>query len=422
MINRLKPKSEFSRNILTLITGTTIAQAITVVISPILTRIYTPEDFGIFALYMSIVCIVATIATGQYEMAILLPKKDSDALHIVILSVLIAFIISLLILIIVFFFNAPITKILNNEEISKWLYFAPLSIFLIGLYQSLNYWFNRKKYYKTLAKNKILQTSSTASMNLTMGFSGLGSSGLLLSSIFGQIIAIFFLAKNIQREDHIFSKKINRTKTCYLAKKYINCPKFLIAAGFINTLSVQSPVLLLSTFYQSTVIGFYMLIQRIIGLPMSMIASSVADVFRQKASYEYAHNGECRQTYLVTFKKLFLLALIPFILFYMIAPDLFSFVLGKEWESSGEYAQLLTPMFFLQFITTPLANMFIVAEKQRENLYWQIFSLAIVGSSLLLGGVLFDDIKITFMFFSTAYSIAYVVNGIMSYKFSKGIE
>ena len=87
MINKLKPKSEFSRNVLTLMTGTTIAQAIPIAISPILTRIYTPEEFGIFALYMAFISIGAAIVTGKYEMAILLPKRNEYAKYLVVISI-----------------------------------------------------------------------------------------------------------------------------------------------------------------------------------------------------------------------------------------------------------------------------------------------------------------------------------------------
>ena len=133
MIKRLKPKSEFSRNIITLMTGTSIAQAIPVAVSPILTRIYTPEDFGIFALYMSVVSIMAIFATGKYDLAIMMPEKDDDAVNIVILSTSITTIVSILTLIVVIIFNENIAFLLGNESIKNWLYLAPVSIFLTGI-------------------------------------------------------------------------------------------------------------------------------------------------------------------------------------------------------------------------------------------------------------------------------------------------
>ena len=127
MLNKLKPKSEFSKNVLTLMTGTTIAQAIPIAISPILTRIYTPEDFGVLALFVAITTIFGTIANARYELAIMLPKKDEDAINIFALGFIITCFISLILLILVLVFNDYFTKLLGNDEISFWLYFVPIA-------------------------------------------------------------------------------------------------------------------------------------------------------------------------------------------------------------------------------------------------------------------------------------------------------
>ena len=152
-----KPKSEFTRNVLTLMTGTTIAQAIPIAISPILTRIYTPEDFGIFALYISIASILSLIATGRYELAIMLPTKDKDAVNIVALSLFISFFVSFIALLIVSIFNTQITSLLGNPDISSWLYFIPLTVLFTGIYQSFNYWSNRKKSIKDWLQVKLFK-------------------------------------------------------------------------------------------------------------------------------------------------------------------------------------------------------------------------------------------------------------------------
>jgi O-antigen/teichoic acid export membrane protein len=144
LMQRLKLKSEFTRNVLTLMTGTTIAQAIPIAISPILTRIYSPEDFGVFALFVAITSIFGTIANGRYELAIMLPKKDEDAINIFALGFIITTFISLLLLILVLIFQDKIVDILKNEDIRVWLYFVPLAVFFVGLYNILNYFNNRK--------------------------------------------------------------------------------------------------------------------------------------------------------------------------------------------------------------------------------------------------------------------------------------
>ena len=150
MLKRFKPKSEFNRNILTLLTGTTIAQAIPIAISPILTRIYTPEDFGIFAIFLAITLIIGSIANGRYELAIMIPKKDEDAINIFALGFIITTSISLLLLVLVLIFQRYFIFLLKNEEIGVWLYFVPISVFFFGIFNILNYFNNRKKNYKDI--------------------------------------------------------------------------------------------------------------------------------------------------------------------------------------------------------------------------------------------------------------------------------
>jgi len=420
MFSKLKPKSEFSRNVLTLMTGTTIAQAVPIAISPILTRIYTPEDFGVFALYMAIAAIISVIATGRYEMAIMLPKKDESAVNIVVLSVIISFFVSFITFLMVYIFNSQITNLLGNQEISNWLYFIPITVLLTGIYQSFNYWSNRKKEYKRLAISRVVQSGTTATSNLSMGYSGFGSIGLILGGVIGQSIATSVLGRLIYKEDKNIFKRVTKLKVLAVAKRYIKFPKFLILAHGMNALSGQSPILLLSSLFNVSVVGFYMIVQRVVGLPMSIIASAISDVFRQKASVEYINNGNCKDIFKSTFKKLLLIAIIPFIFFYIYAPELFAFVFGKEWKVAGEYAQILTPMFFLQFATSPLSSMFMIAEKQQLDLYWQIFLLIITVLAILTGKYLYDNIESTLLLFSLGYSTAYIINIFMTYKFAKG--
>ena len=142
--------NEFNRNVVTVMTGTTIAQAIPIAIMPILTRLYTPEEFGIFALYVAIASIFGVIATARYELAIMLPKKDSEAANLFNLSIIITFIISLFTLLFVLIFHQPLINLIGNPEIGKWLYFIPLTVLFTGLYQTLNYWSSRKKNFLIL--------------------------------------------------------------------------------------------------------------------------------------------------------------------------------------------------------------------------------------------------------------------------------
>ena len=139
MNNQFKPQSEFSQNVLTLMTGSTLSQAIPIAVSPILTRLYKPEDFGLYAIFVAIITIIGTIVSGRYELAIILPKKDEDAINIFGLGILITIFITVLTAILVFVFNDSIVYLLNNQEMKYWVYLVPVSVFLAGCHNQLIY-------------------------------------------------------------------------------------------------------------------------------------------------------------------------------------------------------------------------------------------------------------------------------------------
>ena len=401
-------------------TGTTIAQAIPIAISPILTRIYTPQDFGVFALYMSVASILSVVATGRYELAIMLPKKDEDAINIVALSIMIAFFVSFMALLIVFFFNTQITNLLGNSEISSWLYFIPITVLLTGIYQSFNYWSNRKKHYKRLATSRVIQSGTTATTNLGMGFSGFGSAGLILSSLIGQGIATSVLGKIIFNDDHTFLKKIKKQKVYGLAKKYIEFPKYSIISDLLTVLNTQVSVLFLAKLFSLSKVGFFSFVSRVVNVPISILSSSIGDVFRQEAAVCYVKNNECKIIYISTLQKLFVIGIIPFIILYLYAPLLFETVFGKAWGEAGLYAKIISPMLFLQFISSPLSMIYYIAQKQ---LYYLLFIIFMFSSSIILFITAFV-FKLNIMqyleLYSLTYGFFYLINIVIGYYISKG--
>jgi len=416
MISKLKAKSEFTRNVLTLMTGTTIAQAIPIAISPILTRIYTPEDFGVFALYMSLLMIFGNLAAGRYEMAILLPKNNTDAKHIVVVAIILSFITSLIFFFLIVLFHKQIMGVLDNNNISIWLYLLPLNIFLFSVASILYYWYNRKKEYKTLANNQILKSSVQGIVNLLVGYFGKITAGLIFGTLLGTFISVIYLFQKVKNDfdKFIFSKY----RAILLLKKYQKFPKFLILSNFLESLSNQLPILLISSFFGITIVGFYALSQRIVKIPLMFMGSSISSVFRQKASKLLVTTGSCRVLYLNTLKKLFILGTIPFIIFYFIAPDMFRVVFGEEWKVTGEYAQLLTPLFYLEFIIYPLRIMFIVAEQQAYTVYIQIYAIISVCIAFTVGNYYFHSIEASLVILTILYAIKNIYELVMSYRFT----
>lgn len=419
VLRGLSFKSGYVRNIATLMTGTALAQAIPIAISPILTRLYSPEDFGIFALYMAIVSIVSVAVTGRYEMAILLPKKDGDAFNIMVLAMGLSCTVSGLLFLLVVLFNQSLTELLGMPGLSRWLYWVPASTLLVGVYQSLNYWSNRKGHYRRLAVSRVTQSGSSAMVQLGGGYAGSGAAGLVGGQLIGQTLSSVVLGKLIYKDDRAEIGKITKPRLVAMARKYSNFPKYLIAAHGINIASSQMPVILLGMLFNTATAGFYTLTQRVMGAPMSLIAGAIGDVFRQEASQSYIQQGSCKEIYQKTLKRLVLIAAPLSVLFFFVAPWVFGFVFGPAWHVSGEYAQILTPVLFFGFVVSPLSSMFMIAEKQRVDLAWQVCFFIAVGGSFFIG-MFFSSAKVSLMAFSLAYSVMQIVSGLISYRLAAG--
>lgn len=400
-------------------TGTGLAQAIPIAVSPLLTRLYEPEDFGIFGLYMAVASIAAVVITGRYELAILLPRRDRDALHIVALAAGLSLVLSFGLLLLILIFQQALIGLFENQELVTWLYWVPASTFFTGVYQSCSYWCNRKALYKRIAVNKTIQSGNASVTQLGGGYMGAGFSGLVAGQLLGQAVSLVGLARGIWREHRLELGRLNQKRMVLLAKKYVNFPKYLIVAHGFNTAAGQLPVLLTNGLFGASVAGFYTLTQRVLGAPMSLVASAVGDVFRQEASESYIQNGECLSLYKRTFLRLLYISLAPFLVFFLLAPSLFAWVFGESWRVAGEYAMILTPMYFMQFVTSPLSAMFVIAQKQKLDLLWQV-SLVVSTSIAFVSGFLLGHVVWALVLFSACYSVMYAINGYMTYGFAKG--
>jgi O-antigen/teichoic acid export membrane protein len=415
MFKKIVPQSEFAKNVITLVTGTAIAQAIPLAISPILTRLYSPDDFGVFALYLSISSVLSVIATGRYEFAITLPAKDEDAVQILWLSCAISFIVSLITFIIILLFNSDIATALGNERIAIWLYAIPVTVFLSGICQSFNYWFNRKRKYSKLSKNRVIQTMSSSSVNLSVGYVSKGGTfGLIVGNVIGQIASAIFFIHSFFNKNSENKFNFKKPKVIALAKRYRNFPKYDVMASFFNISSNQITHIFYNSFFSSVIAGYFYLTQKIIQVPVTLIAGAIQDVFKMEIVTVHLKNGDTRNLFLKTAKKLFLLALLPTIVIYFFAVDLFALVFGEEWRVAGEYAKIFTPVFFLRFISFPLSYMLYVKEKQLYNIIGQFLLLTAVVITFILGK---DSESInTVVALSWIYSIFYILYFIMSFN------
>lgn len=421
MIKRIKNifgrQSEFTKNVLILVSGTAIAQLLPILASFILTRLYTPEDFGVFTLIISLIAFGSVFITGRYEVAIILPKEEKEAQDLAVISSSLGLGSSLIFFLFIFFFREQFASWIGlRVEFSFWLYWVPLLIFLTAQQKILDFVVNRQQKFGTLAKNRIGRSVTLTGTQLSLGFAKF-SGGLIVGNFLATIYSVLFLLyrQSWKLKDLSF-KNLGPT-----AKKYIKFPKFSLAADTINSFSNHIPVILITLYFTEEMAGYYGFTLRILSLPLALVASSILDVFKQKASNEFNELGNCKRIYLKTLKKLLLISVIPFLILAFIAPDAFAMFFGEGWKEAGVYAQILCIMFFMRFVVSPLSYVLYIANKQNYDLLWQI-SLAVFTLTSFYVGHIYDDIHIALWCFSASYGFLYFVYLLMSYRFSLGAK
>lgn len=412
MLNKLKPKSEFSRNVLTLMTGTTIAQAIPIAISPILTRIYTPEDFGVYSLFISILYILASFITAKYELAIMIPKKDEDAINIFALGFIITFLISILTLIFIIFFSSYLIGFLKNDNIGFWLYFIPISIFFTGIYNILYYFNNRRKNYTDIKNTTILKSIILAIFQLSVGYIKTGPAGLISGQLFSIIFANLKLFKNVFSDKNIISK-ISILKIYALAKKYRKFPLYVATGSIFDNISRNLTTILISVFYGLTTAGFYSMSKRIMDLPIALAGDSIRQVFFKEFLKQKLDVKDLMIIFLKTLKYLLLIGFVFFSGLYLIVEDLFAFVFGETWRIAGTYTKIMIPLFFIRFVVETIMPIDTVMEKQN---YYFIFNLILFLITIILFYFSTNNFIDFLYFYTFLLSIIYLIYGFILYN------
>jgi len=382
MIDRLKPKSEFSRNVLTLMTGTTIAQAIPIAITPILTRLYTPEEFGLLALFMSISGVLAAIATMRYELAIMLPRNNEEASDVFWLSIMISGGISLILLFIVMFFGGDISVILGSLEIAAWLYLVPISVFFTGIYQSLNYWNTRAKQFPNVAKSKVLQTTMVSSTQLALGYSVFKGAGLILAATFGQVVSTVYLIGKLRRDSGLKSFRFKGLIAA--SKKYKKFPLVSAWGALFNKFALQMPIFVITKFFSAGMAGQFSLTYRVLNVPMALIGTSVSQVLFQKIVELHDQQPEKLKVYLLQIFFLLLLPMIPMIVvLFFWGEQIFQVVFGLDWVGAGTIASTLSFAVAIKFAVSPLSMVLAMDHNLKLGTLWQTLYLVTLTLTLL---------------------------------------
>lgn len=406
-------KSEFLRNIFTLLSGASFAQLITFITIPILTRIYTPEDFGFIAIYLSICNILVTVATGRYEYAIMLPKDNRNALAIIKGTSKIILLTSLIVLVLIVILKNTDYKILEFIK-PNYFYFIPLSVAVLAFIKVLLQWESRNKKFKIQATAKIAQSSFTNATNIGFGFlQGFQKIGLFFGHIIGQSIQLVILTKSIIKKEGKQFQNIKKEEIRSQLKTNLNFPLYSAPMGVLNAFSIDILIYTLNLFFSTTFVGLYSNANKAINYPLNLISQSFTSVFYQKIS----ETNKKVKLYITSYFLNFILAglaLIPIIIW---GEEIFMFFLGKEWEIAGSIAKYLAPLTITSFAMRSVSNIFSLTRKNKSLLIWQVIYLLLIIIVIFFSKSL--SFEILLLNVSIFGSLMYIVLAILGYSVIK---
>ncbi|WP_419961133.1 lipopolysaccharide biosynthesis protein [Psychrobacillus sp. BM2] len=408
--------SEQNRPITQLITGASLAQAITIIVSPISTRLYSPEELGIYTLLLTVISLFGPIICGKYDLSIVSAKDEKEAMEIAVASIVFSILLTILITIAYSFYLSSKPNITNKVGI--YAYVVILLLLINSLSNVLTSYNNRHKEYKTISSVYVIRTTVQNIGLVSLGLLKLGVIGLLISQLLGSISGFKKQSsKLIENASLLKQVDIKGVKKALI--NYKNQPLFSMPAHFIGTFSYSIINLFITGLFGLNVFGYYSMAYRMLGLPLSLISMNISKVFFQRATDEMNETGN----FFNTLKKITIILSIisvPMIIVLMfLGPNLFELVFGDGWGTAGGYVRILAPMYGIRLVVSALTPALIVAGKQKLEM--KIQALFIPCSVIAYVTCKFSnyEIEIFLKIISLTYSIIYIIFFAFIYKLSK---
>ncbi len=379
--------------------GPLVSQTLSTVLSPIITRLYSPESYGALGVFLSVLSVLVPISSLSYQYAIILPKKDRDGLKILRFILLFAAMISLLVFALVLLFNKLLAELLNLQGFEADLYFLPLALFFSTAVIVFDQWMIRKKQFKASSGVVIAQSVLSNGSLIGLGYCAPEIASLIGVNTFARgfhaLAASLFSLKTIRsnhpKEEKKDSRSTDSTNTRVLLRDYRDFPLYRTPQILISTLEYNLPFMLMTAFSGTADTGFYLLAHRVLKLPQIVISESVGKVFQQRIA-ETARQGRALQPLIFkTTLALGLSALIPLGTIIAFGPGLFSLIFGSEWYQAGIFARWISTWVLVTFSSVPVVAAIPVLNLQKQYLIFEIISLIMSGLGLVIGFTAFKS-------------------------------
>jgi len=367
------PNGSLVRGVSVIASGTVMGQIIQVLATPILTRIYSPNEFGELGVFVGLLVPITVIACLRFEMAIPLPKRDGAAFQIVGLALLSLIIMTALTTIMGLGFGKYLLGKVSNGVLSGIYWLLPIGVFLGGLYQLSSLWAIRKKAFSVIATTRVQQGVGAVAIQAGLGALSFGTVGLAAGQVAGQALGLQRLTGNLIKDYRKNLGKIGWRGVKWALKRYSRFLKYDTFAALLNNSGAQVPAILLAVYFSPAMAGAYILSVRIFSAPITLIGKALIQAMLPDV-VNARHSGQLPSMVQKIRMVLSAVSLGPFMTVALLMPLLFGHLFGNKWEGAGFVAAWTAVWVGFQFTYSPLSVVLLAVEAQKMNLVLQVIS------------------------------------------------
>lgn len=391
------------QHVMTVLGGALGAQALPLLAAPVITRLCTPADVGAFSLWLGVVAVAAIGATLRLEAAMIL---DHDSEHQATCFGVVAW--SATVVAVAVTVAALAARALELPLVSRWSWFALLTLgagtWLTAYMQTTLAYATSRNAFGKAARAKIVGAASIALFQVGLLAAGVGGVALLAGQLAGLAAGLLAATMLLDPPRARIGLAPSPGQRRYL-RRHSAFWRFSLPSNLLNVLVGQLPLFMIGVRHGALAAGLFALTQRVLAAPIALLASSVLEVFKRQSVLDFQQHGNCRDAYRHTFKALVLLGIGPSLLLFLFSPQLFAWVFGEHWRAAGELARILAPLYFLNFIASPLSYVFFVAGKQKIDLVWQVALFVMTLAVFAAPATLHQSVA----WYAAGYSLLYLV-------------
>lgn len=367
------------KNVGILASGSIISKIIGFASYPVITRLYTPDDFGILAVFTSALFIIYPFGTLRYSITIPLPKSNGLAMNIFALGLVLLLVITIFLSALFLLVGNKIFSIFNATEISTYWWLLVLGIAGASLFDLLTHWATRIKSFTTVAKAHIWQTLAAVFFQIALGLIGIKPGGLLSSEVARKGIGVFTLSKKFQQELKQHLAQISSKRILFVFKYYRYLPIYHLPSQLLSILTLKIPLLFYAFNYGTETAGQLGLALMVVGVPMGLLGRTTANAYYAEiANIGSAHKQKIFDITKSLAKRLLLIGSFPTLLLLLFSPFMFQFLFGSAWLQAGQFTSIMAFYLFFEFMVTPFIKIFNVFNAQRKYLEISIVRIVLI--------------------------------------------